>query len=191
MKALVIAGASRKGSNTWKVSQAIGKTFINLNVETHIQSFEEYDIPFFNKGFLNKAALSPFQEELIRHWAESDLIVLVTPEYNWLPSAELINMFNHLGSDNHKELFTDKVFAFSGVSTGTGGRLPAVQLSTMVQKIIGFLNLSSVCSPHIFEAQQAASSLTDQGNRNHNEVFNQSLDRFVRNNVDLVSKMNT
>ena len=162
MKALVISGASRKGSNTWKVSQAIGATLSGLGVQTHIQSFESYDIPFFNQGFINKDALTPFQKELTSHWEEAKLVVLVTPEYNWLPSAELINMFNHLGSDNFSELFSDKVFAFSGVSTGTGGRLPAVQLSTMVQKIIGFLNLTSVCSPHVFEAQQAAASLTQE-----------------------------
>jgi len=186
----IISGSARPGSNTLRVAKAIKRLLESKGVqEVSLIDCAAYDIPFYNGQDLNPERLSSFQQEVATSMSESGLIFLLTPEYNWFPSAEIINLIHRFGTNGFKNCWDDKVFATCGVSTGRGGRMPAVQLSYVVNKLLNVMNLHSVVSPKMFESQFTTKALDEAGNSLGNEEFDKGLEQFVDYNLTLAGKM--
>jgi len=151
----ILSGSARKNSNTMRVAKAIKNTILERspNESIHIVDFNGYDIPCINQGEMNPNDLSPWQSELFNTMHEADLIFILTPEYNWFPSAEIIQMLHTFGDRPYASAWEDKLFVTCGVSNGRGGRMPAVQLGYSINKIISVFNFESVVSAKIFESQ--------------------------------------
>lgn len=179
MKVSIISGSSRINNNTLRVGLAIRRICESAGFECSLIDFQEYDIPFLNQGGIRLDSLSTFQEKLIRSIDQSGLVILLTPEYNWFPSAELVNMVHQLGTREFRHLFDNKVFAFCGVSTGRGGRMPGVQLSYVFDKIFNVFNTHSVTCPKKFESQFTTKVLDAEGNSLGNEEYDRGLEQFV------------
>lgn len=179
MKVSIISGSSRINNNTLRVGLAIRKECEQQGHSCSVIDFQKYDIPFLNQGGLKTEHLSPFQQELVDSIDQSDLIILLTPEYNWFPSAELVNMVHQLGTREFRHLFDNKVFAFCGVSTGRGGRMPGVQLSYVFDKIFNVFNTHSITCPKKFESQFTTQVLDAEGNSLGNEEYDKGLEQFV------------
>jgi chromate reductase len=155
----IISGSSRPNNNTYKVANAMAKLIQqHHNVKANVIDFKDYDLPFFNQGMMQSAHLSAFQSHLYEQCANAKLIIVISPEYNWFPSAELFQMVNVFGSGQYIDMWKGKVFAMCGVSSGRGGRLPAVYLMELYNKIIHVLNAQSVVSPKLLECP-----VVDQG----------------------------
>lgn len=177
----VISGSSRPNNNTLRVAKAIAA--LAENVE--IVDFQNFDIPSFAKGAMVPGEETIFQKDLIRVIDEADLLFVLTPEYNWFPTAEIIQMLHVLGNDTYKHIFDEKVIASIGVSAGRGGRMPAVQLNTVFSKIISYFNLNSVVSPKCFEAQEITQCIDNAGELQENQAFNAGLKQFIDYSVKL------
>ena len=136
MKVCILSGSARKNNNTLRVSKALSKQFS----ESVIVDYQEYDLPNFNQGGVPKNNQTEFQAKLIDSIEKSDLLFVVTPEYNWFPTAEIINTIHQLAQNDYAHIFDQKVIATVGVSAGKGGRMPAVQLITVLNKIISYFN---------------------------------------------------
>lgn len=175
MKVGIISGSARKGNNTMRVARAISKIIDGSKVV----DFQNYDIPNFSEGGLVVGQESAFQKLLISVWKESDLVFVLTPEYNWFPSAEIINMIHQLGNDQYKHVFDNKVIATIGVSAGRGGRMPAVQLGYVLNKVISFFELNSITSPKNFEAHEIMNTIDLEGNLQDNRMFNDGFTSFL------------
>ncbi|MEY3984414.1 MAG: hypothetical protein RL160_1973 [Bacteroidota bacterium] len=191
----IISGSARPGSNTLRVSKAIKrileeKTNIPAS-EIKVIDFAPYDIPFYNGDDLQRGQLSNFQEEVASSMSRSSLIFLLSPEYNWFPSAEIINLIHRFGTSSFKDLWEDKVFATCGVSTGRGGRMPAVQLSYVVNKLLNVMNLHSIVSPKMFESQFTTKALDEAGGSLGNAEYDKGLEQFVDYNLILWRKTRT
>lgn len=184
MKVGIISGSSRSGNNTLRVAKAISKELPG----SEIVDFQDYDIPVFNGKGLDKGNESRFQKDLIRVMNDSDLLFILTPEYNWFPSAEIVNMIHTLGNGTYKHLFDNKVIATVGVSAGRGGRMPAVQLGYVLNKVISFLNLNSVVSPKNFEAQEIFSTTDSDGVLQENDTYNEGFRSFLEYSVKLAKR---
>ncbi len=104
---------------------------------------------------------------------------VVTPEYNWFPTAEIINTIHQLAQEDYIHIFNHKVIATVGVSAGKGGRMPAVQLVTVLNKIIGFFKLDSMTSSNSFEVQEVTKCIDNDGVLLGNEPFNKGFLSFV------------
>ncbi|GAA4436664.1 hypothetical protein GCM10023091_14800 [Ravibacter arvi] len=164
MKIAVICTSPRKGSNSLKVAKFLSGIAADVDGnEVSLVDFEDADIPLVGRGDLDPSNLTVFQQRLITTWAQAELVVFVVPEYNWMTGGELINAYHQLGSRHFHTLFNDRVFAFAGVSNGKGGRLPCIEMSTMLGKIINVLNGDSVISPKIFESQYTQDVLDENG----------------------------
>ena len=150
-------------------------------------SFENYDIPFFNQP-LNKDSLSLFQTQLYEAMSKADCIIFVTPEYNWFPSAEVIQLIHRFGGKEYEELWQNKVFSFVGVSTGRGGRMPMVQLGYVVDKILSVFNFQSITNPKSFEVQFAGKVLDSEGNSLGSAEFDKGLSAFVSHHISLAKR---
>lgn len=187
-KIILLSGSSRRDNNTLKVAKALDLHFQKLNADSSLIDFQEYDFGFFNQGYLKEESLTPFQKTLINSWRNAKHIVLLSPEYNWFPSAEMINLLHHVGSQGFKDLFEDRTFSFVGVSSGSGGRLPAVQLSMVVGKIIGFLSTQSVVNSKIFEARFVPTCLDADGRSLGNDLFDDGLAEFADYMLNLAKR---
>lgn len=159
-----------------------------MDCDVKVIDFRYYDLPSFNDRFLNRKKLSKFQEKMIKAWSKADLVIVISPEYNWFPTAEIINTVNHLGSESNKDLWDNKVFAFAGVSTGRGGRMPAVQLTTVFNKIISYTHSNSICSPKIYESHFTTRSIDEDGRIKEDDDVEKAIKRFVQFNVDMAQR---
>ncbi len=184
MKIAILSGASRPNNKTLRLAKAMAQ----LIPDAQIIDFIDYDIPFPNQGHVDSKNLTPFQAQLTNAIDQSYLVFVLTPEYNWFPSAELVNMVHQLANHEHIHIFNNKVFAFCGVSSGVGGRIPTIQLSNMFDKILNVFNLSSVTSPKIFEARYIASALDEDGNSLGNEEFDKGLEDFINYTIKVADR---
>ncbi|MCO4819168.1 MAG: NAD(P)H-dependent oxidoreductase [Bacteroidetes bacterium] len=188
MKVVILSGTSRKGNNTIRVAKAIDTLHKSLNHESTIVDFRSYDLPFFNGEPVDDAKPTPFRENLLNAWAEADLVYILSPEYNWLISPELANMANHYSGGAHKALYDNKVFAFVGVSSGIGGRLPTMQLSSVFEKLIFYLGGQAVCSPNKFESHYTPSELDENGQFIKESGYATRLKSFVEYSARLCNR---
>ena len=185
MKVAILSGTSRAGNNTIRVAKALEKVHQAKGHTTHIVDFRGYDLPFFNGEDLDEDNPTPFQNELLTSWGDADLVYVLSPEYNWLVTPEIANMTNHYSGKNHKNLYHNKVFGFVGVSSGIGGRLPTMQLSSVFEKLVFYLDGESVCSPNKFESHYTPKELDEDGNFILNSGYQSRMESFVNYNTRL------
>ena len=187
MKHFIISGSPQKNSNTLRVARAINR-LATESESLGVIDFNAYDLPFLNQKELTPDNLSDFQKTLVDNWAAADLLIVVTPEYNWYPSAELMNMLNQLGGRPFKHLFDNKVFAFVGVSSGRGGRIPTTHLNIMFGKLFNVLNTHSIASSKSFESQFTSKVLDAEGNSLGNAEYDKGLEAFVQYSLAMAQR---
>jgi|GEM_PF-220986 len=187
----ILCGSSRTNSNTARVGKAIKRLLIEKRIEStriYMPNFEDYDIPFSNGGTLKPRQLSTFSESVHNCLANSKLIFILSPEYNWFPTPEIINLINQFGKREFAECWEGKVFATCGISSGRGGRIPAIQLGYMLNKLINVMNFNSIVSAKNFESQFTPKALEQDGNSQGNAEYDAGLDNFVQYNLNLMRK---
>jgi len=180
MNITVLSGSPRKTSNTLRVAKAIKRiSLANGADNVEIIDFNEQDIPFINQGDVDINNLTDFQSRLVNSMNKAHIVYVLTPEYNWFPSAELVNMVHQMGNDDFKSIFDNKVFAFAGISSGRGGRMPAVQLSYVFSKLFNVFSFESVAVSRAFESQFTPKVLDGEGNSLGTLEYDNGLEKFV------------
>lgn len=158
--------------------------------DIYMPDFTLYDIPFHNAGDVQKPLLSSFQQQVYEAMSNAHLIFILTPEYNWFPSAEIINLINQFGNRQFPECWDSKVFATCGISSGRGGRVPSIQLSYVLNKLINAMDFQSIVSAKMFESQFTSQVLDSEGNSLGNVEYDRGLERFVTYNLTMNKKLN-
>lgn len=182
MKAAIISASPRPNSNSMRVALAVKRILVDRGLDeasVDVVDFAGYDIPLSGQGRIEPGQLSPFQQELFDALQGGRLVVMVVPEYNWTMPAELANFIHRMGDRPFLSMFDRKTFALIGVSSGQGGRQPAVQLTYILGKIIGFFELDSVISSKIFESHFSKETLNEQGASLGKEAYDKGLEKFV------------
>ncbi len=180
MKITLISTSSRKDSNSLRFVGYLRHILAEEGQhEVSIVTFEHYDIPLVGQGSIKKDALTPFQEELISAWEAADLVLFAMPEYNWTAPPQATNAIHQLGGPAFKHLFDNKVFAMVGISNGRGGRQPALDMTTVVNKIISFTNSYSIVSPKLYESHETDQNLDENGHFNGHEVYERTVRAFL------------
>jgi chromate reductase len=188
MNVSIISGSARPNNNTLRVAKAIQLQLSNLDHLCDVVDFTFYDLPLINQGNINQDSLSEFQNNLITSWRKSDLVITISPEYNWSLTPELLNMYNALGAKDFIDLFNEKTFAFVGVSSGKGGKMPCLQLSQVVGKLVSFSNSYSFISPKIFESHFTKEVLDEHGNSLGNAMYDKGLLDYINFNLDVAER---
>jgi chromate reductase len=187
----ILCGSSRTNSNTRRVGLAIKRILESKGIaqtEITMPNFEEYDIPFSNGGALVPGHLSTFSQSAYECMAKSKLIFILSPEYNWFPTPEIINLINQFGKKDFADCWDGKVFATCGISSGRGGRIPAIQLGYMINKLINFMNFNSIVSAKSFESQFTPKAIDSHGQSTGNTEYDSGLETFVNYNLSLMRK---
>ncbi|HRH34805.1 MAG TPA: NAD(P)H-dependent oxidoreductase [Catalimonadaceae bacterium] len=184
MNVLIISTSSTKNSSTKRVATFLSTIFHEQSIANcQVVDFENFDIPSVGKSSLNQSELSAFQARLISAWERASLVIIACPEYNWSVNGEVLTMLEQLGSKKFKHLFDQKVFAMVGVSSGRGGRLPALEIMKITNKLISFLGTLSVVSPKILEAHEVPANLNEKGESNGNSLFDREVLNFVHYSI--------
>ncbi|GAB3990588.1 hypothetical protein GCM10028807_18080 [Spirosoma daeguense] len=180
MKIALISTSSRPNSNSLRFVNYLRHILTEDDQhEVSVVSFEQYDIPFVGQGTLHADKLTPFQQELISTWNAADLVIFASPEYNWTAPPQATNTIHQLGGPAFKYLFNNKVFAMVGISNGRGGRQPALDMTTVTNKIISFTNSYSIVSPKLYESHETAINLDENGHFIGHEVYARTARAFV------------
>lgn len=188
----ILNGSSRPHSNTARVGKAIRRILMQHGISSDdilMPDFSAYDIPFSNGGHIHPGHLSPFQQEVYDTFDKSRLIFVLSPEYNWFPSAEIINLIHQYGTRDMKHCWDGKIFATCGISSGRGGRIPAVQMSYVINKLINVMDLHSIVSAKMFESQFTTKTLGPEGESLGNAEYDAGLEKFVSYNLNMLQKI--
>lgn len=189
MNIALISTSSRSNSNSIRFAEYVRHVLAESGPhEVSMVTFEHYDIPFVGQGTVKKDALTPFQQELIRAWEAADLVFFITPEYNWTAPPQATNTIHQLGGPTFSYLFDNKVFAMVGVSNGRGGRQPALDMTTVVSKIISFTNGFSVVSPKLYESHETDKNLDETGQFIGHEVYDRTARAFVEYTLNVAQR---
>ncbi|MEZ0539940.1 NAD(P)H-dependent oxidoreductase [Fibrella arboris] len=180
MKIALISTSPRAKSNTLRFCHFAKNVLQESGQhEVTVVDFEAYDLPFVGTAWVQPDTLSPFQEKLITAWGEADLVFFASPEYNWTATPQVINAFNTLGGPAFKHLFENKVFAMVGTSNGRGGRQPALDMTTVLNKVISFTNSYSIISPKLYESHETDKNLDAAGQFIGHEVYDRTVRAFI------------
>lgn len=179
MNIAILSGSARANNNTIRVGKALQLRLMKLEHDTSLVDFQQYDIPLINQGEVTEEEFTPFQQQLAQAMKLADIIILITPEYNWSTTPEILNFLHRLGDRKFAALFNEKVFATVGVSTGKGGKAPALHLHTVLNKIISFTDLNSFVSAKIFESHFTKEVLDEDGNSLGNDRYDFGVDDFI------------
>ncbi len=188
MNISIISGSARANNNTIRVGYALKKIFEQAGHQTSLVDFMQYDIPLINQGELDPDGLSTFQHSLVTSMKNADLCIIITPEYNWSTTPEILNFLHRFGDKKFASIFDEKVFALVGVSTGKGGKAPALHLVSILNKIISFLDLNSVVSPKLFESHFTKEVIDERGNLLGNALFDKGINDFVDYNIRVTKR---
>lgn len=179
MNISILSGSARALNNTIRVGKALELRLQEAGHTTTLVDFQYYDLPLMNQGPIDEKNLTPFQHQLANSMRNADVVMLITPEYNWSTTPEILNFLHRMSDLRFRDLFNNKVFATIGVSTGKGGKAPALHLHSILNKIISFSNLDSFVSAKIFEAHYTKEVLDEQGKSLGNEMFDKGLNDFI------------
>ena len=189
MNVFIIAASPRENSFTLRFA-----TYLKKEIEkkalgpVELIDFEEFDVPAIGKGNFGLANLTPFQEKLTQGWFKADLVIICSPEYNWTANAELFILMDRIGSADFRQLFENKVFSFVGVSSGRGGRQPALDLVKVLSKVISFIDGISIVSPKILEVHEAQKNLDSNAVSVGNPVFEKATQSFIDYSLRLTDR---
>ena len=178
MNICILSGSARENNNTIRVAMAI-KQLLEPIHQVQLIDFRMYDIPFLNQAEIHPEKLSTFQQQLANSMEAAQLVLIISPEYNWSTTPEILNFLHRFGNKEFSHLFHNKVFSLVGVSTGKGGKTPALHLTTILNKIISFLNLDAVVSPKIFESHFTKEVLDEKGAMQGNLAYEQGLKQYL------------
>lgn len=187
MRICIISGSARKNNNTYRTALALQRV-LQAQHAVKIIDFIGYDIPLIAQGGLNLASLTPFQHSLFNAMAEAHVVVVISPEYNWSTTPEILNLMHLLPTKQMPELLNNKVFAFVGVSTGKGGKTPAIHLMQITNKLLSFGNFKSVVSAKIFESHFTKEVLDEHGNSLGNTMYDNGMIDFCNYTVAVAER---
>jgi chromate reductase len=190
MNIAIISGSARANNNTIRVGKALQQRMQGAGHHVSLIDFQHYDIPLINQGEVGHAHFTPFQQELANAMQHAHTIIIITPEYNWSTTPEILNFLHRFGDRQFKDLFEHKVFGTVGVSTGRGGKVPALHINAILNKIISFTDLTSIVSAKIFESHFTKEVLDETGMSLGNDVYDAGLDDFINYTIRITKRWN-
>lgn len=187
MNICIISGSARQNNNTIRVAKALERLLKNAH-EVSLIDFMQYDIPLITQGDIKADALTPFQQQLVNGIDKAQIMILISPEYNWSTTPEILNMLHRFGDREFKHIFDNTVFAMVGVSTGKGGKAPALHLTSIINKVISFMDLDSFVSARIFESHYTKEVLDEEGRFTGNDLYNKGMQDFLRYTLRMAAR---
>lgn len=128
-KVQIIVGSTRPGRLAGPIAQWVfEQTAADGRFDVELVDIAEYGLPVLDER--HHPVLGRYENEHTRRWAakiqEADAFIFVSPEYNYGPSAALLNAFDYLGRE---WMYAPVAFVSYG---GIAGGLRAVQVMKQI-----------------------------------------------------------
>lgn len=178
MKALIVLGTTRDGRNSAKPAKAVNEEFQAQGHETTFFDIKEKDIPFLgNRTYIDSEEPVPEDiEEFAEEVETSDLIVLVSPEYNHSIPGALKNTLDYLYPE-----YRDKAFGYVTVSAGGFGGLRALDHLQDITLGLG---------GHPGPSMPVSNVSNNFDGEEPNEEYEEKIQGFVKKSESFVDKIN-
>ncbi|MBW5445073.1 NADPH-dependent FMN reductase [Cohnella sp. CFH 77786] len=130
MNVAILAGSARRESASTKVARYIGKRLNALGHNARVFDLRETPLPLYDP---DEDAVPEPARALAQLVAESDAVVLATPEYHGSLSGVLKNALDYLGAEE----FDGKVVLSVSAAGGAVGVSSLTHLQTIVRNLHG------------------------------------------------------
>lgn len=190
MHTLIVSASPRADSSSIRVARALERIIRNESIPCEMIDFRENDIPSVGRGSLDPNNLTSFQKRWVDGLDRASLVICAVPEYNWLMPGEWVDALHQTGTKPFAHLFHNRVFAVVGVSSGRGGRRPAIETHIILNKLISFLGQEGIVSPAIFESHETDRCLNEKGDSLGNPLYDAGLKRFVDLSLKTATRWN-
>lgn len=127
MHITIISSSTRANSESRNVSDYLASTLKKMDCTATVIDLYILSLPMFDT--VVEGELSEKVANLQAQLAESDGFVFVSPEWDGMMSAGLVNFFHYIDQE-----LADKPVYLVGVSAGRGGRYPLLQMRQMGYK---------------------------------------------------------
>ncbi len=176
MKTIIFSCSERQDNLSIKASKAVSQYFDNVEVidlrDYHLNTIGTTD-----------EATNKHLAQITQKFTEAKQVIFLSPEYNWSLSPSAKNLIDYLSFN--RDIWNGKIFMCFGCSAGRGGRLPIIELWTILNKVIAFSNAQSIISPYHIEI---TANLLDE-NDNFVASFQSVAAAVFENHKKLVSKI--
>lgn len=168
MKISIVNGSVRKGRQSHKVAGYVESTLNNRNIACDLIDLAQAPLPIM--GFEPDQTTGTDEQinDISNRLAESDAVILVTPEYHGSFSGVLKNALDHFTPE-----FVKKPV---GVVAASAGKMAGINASTQLQHVI--LSLGAYPVPQKLLVPEVHNAL-DDSIEPQNEVIRKSTNRFL------------
>ena len=130
MKFSIIAGSQRSESQSARIAAYLEKE-LTRDSEVYLLDLGKNPLPVWDDSFWdNDPKWEPVWPHIQKELAESDGIIIITPEYHGMASPAIKNFFLYAG----KNELGDKAGLIVAVSSGMGGSYPVSELRSSSYK---------------------------------------------------------
>ena len=118
----IIVGSTRQGRFSEKPAQWIFQKLKSQGIDARLLDLRDYPMPFFDQAVPPAMpGRAPYENEVVKKWtteiARADAFIVVTPEYNYGPSAVLKNALDWVYAEWNR-----KPVAFVSYGSALGAR---------------------------------------------------------------------
>lgn len=140
VRVLALAGSSRKESFNKKLINEAASVAKQMGAKVLVVDLKDYPMPFYNGDLESTYGIPPRAKELRQLMAQSDVILISSPEYNASIPGELKNAIDWLSrkepGDATRPAFDGKVFVLMSASPGRrGGARGLIHLRTVLEDV--------------------------------------------------------
>ena len=142
MNICIISGSARTNNNTLRVAKAIQQHLQGAQHQVSLVDFQQYDIPLINQGEVSAELFTPFQQNLANCAQAAQAVIIITPEYNWSTTPEILNWLHRFGdkkiglpyigmglAGGKKEVIIPMIEYFAKSISAKGGTVTLVEFS--------------------------------------------------------------
>ncbi len=166
VKVLALSGSTRQDSYNQKLVTEAAQIASQMGAAVTVINLRDYPLPFFDEDVEAKEGIPAKGKELRQLMAQSQLIIIASPEYNASLSAVLKNTIDWASRDdaqgNPSPAFKGKKFLIMSASPGGGGgKRGIVHLRAILTGIGGNVLPNELTVPNAFNAFDAQGHLKD------------------------------
>lgn len=163
---LAFAGSTREGSFNKKLVSEAARIATQMGAKVNVIDLKDYQMPFYNADIESKEGMPTKAKQLRQLMADSQVILIASPEYNASVSAVLKNTLDWASrnetSGPSRSAFKGKKFVIMSTSPGKGGGARGlVHLRAIIEDVGGTVLQQQIIVPNANSAFDEQGHLTN------------------------------
>jgi NAD(P)H-dependent FMN reductase len=166
MKIFVFSASLRQQSVNLKLSELIAKVAEDLGAEVDFARINEFDMPIYNFDDQQASGIPAGAQALADRITGADGMILTSPEYNWLPPAQIKNAVDWLSRIKPIPLDKKSILLSSASPSLAGG------VKGLMSLRLSYEALGTWVYPKMFTLAQAPAAFNEDGTLADDDLTN-------------------